>query len=167
MYEAKHSYLKEKGAPILLRYSEASTRDQAMQSLSNACQHGLEWVKTNDPKYAHIEAGDREAVRAECAAALSWLEGKSAAQAALSKVDQPAVLTHELIQRKQTLENIVHPIMNKPAPPPPKPEAEVKVADTDKAGGPAPMDEDMPGDGTPAQNANGNSAAEPQPMEEP
>lgn len=167
VYEAKHTDLKSKGVPILLRYNEASTRDQAMQSLSNACQHGLEWVKTTDAKYAHIEANERETVRSECAAALSWLEGKAAAQAALSKVDQPAVLTHELIQRKQTLDNMVHPIMNKPAPPPPKLEAEGKASEeADKSNGPAPMDEDTPGDASAAPDASKPTDSEAQPMDE-
>lgn len=167
VYEAKHADLKSKGAPILLRYNESSTRDPAMQSLSNACQHGLEWVKTTDPKFAHIEGSDREAVRAECAAALSWLEGKMSAQGALSKVDEPAVLTHELLQRKQTLDNIVHPIMNKPAPPPPKPEPETKpTKEAETESGPAPMEEDTPSNAVPDASKTAGEA-EAQPMEEP
>lgn len=167
VYEAKHNELKQKGDPILLRYNEAGTRDHAIQSLSNACQHGLEWVKTTDPKYSHIEAGDRETVRAECTAALSWLEGKASAQSALSKVDTPAVLTHELIQRKQALDNVVHPIVNRPAPPPPKQEPEVKAtAEPEKAGGPAPMEEDAPSDPS-AAGATKHGDGDAQPMEEP
>jgi hypothetical protein len=155
VYESKLEGLKAKGEPILMRYNESLSRDAAVQALSNACQHGMQWVGTTDPKYAHIGAEDRETVQRECASTLSWLESKQSAQAALAPHDDPAVMTSELAQRKQTLENVIGPVINKPAPPPPKPaEPEKKEDDKD----PAPMEEDTP------QTQEGASAA---PMEEP
>lgn len=174
MYESKHEYLKAKGDPIVMRYQESQSREDAVQQLSNKCQHGIQWVLAapNDPKLAHIEAGELETVKQECSAALTWLEGKNTAQAALSKFDDPAVLTSELIQRKQALDNVVVPIMAKPVPPPPKPAEPEKAPEADKADKQAaPMEEDTPaaadtaaqGDAPAAAAASGEAA----PMEEP
>lgn len=80
VYEAKLAELRAKGDPIKLRYIESATRDSAVQALTNTCQHNLQWVQTDDPKYAHIEAGDRETVQKESVAALGWLEEKMKAQ---------------------------------------------------------------------------------------
>lgn len=159
VYESKHTGLKAKGEPIIMRYQESQTRDAAVQQLSNKCQQGMQWAQNapNDPKFAHIEAADLEIVKKECTSALAWLEGKNNAQGALSKFDDPAVLTSELVQQKQTLENVCSPIMNKPIPPPPKPaEPEKKPEDA------TPMEEDTPppaegsaaaGDATPMEEA--------------
>lgn len=144
VYESTHGGLKAKGEPIVMRYQESQTRDAAVQQLSNKCQHGLQWVidAPNDPKLAHIEAGDLAIVKGEFSSALAWLEGKNSAQAALAKFDDPAVLTSELIQRKQTLENVVVPIMTKPVPPPPKPVEPETKPEADKEA--VPMEEDTP-----------------------
>ena len=170
VYESKHAGLKAKGDPIVMRYQEAQTREAAVQQLSNKCQHGLQWVTTapNEPKLAHVEASEIETVKQECNAALTWLEGKNSAQAALAKFDDPAVLTHELIQRAQALDNVVVPIMTKPAPPPPKPaEPEKPAADADKADKEAaPMEEDTPAAAEAAAGASAPSG-DAAPMEEP
>ena len=169
VYESKHTGLKAKGDPIVLRYQESQTRDAAVQQLSNKCQHGLQWVTIapNEPKHAHVEAGEIDTVKQECSAALTWLEGKNSAQAALAKFDDPAVLTHELIQRAQALDNVVVPIMTKPVPPPPKPAEPEKGADANKADKEAaPMEEDTPAAAEAA--AGGDAPAEAAaPMEEP
>lgn len=137
VYDGKLAELHAKGDPIKLRYDEAGTRDGALQALSNACQHMLEWTRTEDPKYAHIEAKDREAVSAEATTALKWLEDTNKQQAALAKTDPPAVLTKDIEARKRALENVCKPIVNKPAPPPPKAEPkaeEAKPAEGEAAG---------------------------------
>jgi heat shock 70kDa protein 4 len=150
VYEGKLAALREKGDPIKLRYDEAATRDGALQALSNAAQHNLSWCGTDDPKYAHIEAGDRETVQKEAASALVWLEAKASAQRALSKADPPAVLTRDIDARRSTLDAVCSPIINKPAPPPPKPEK--------KAEEPAKADAEAAA-GTPAEGAEGAPGA--------
>ena len=165
MYDGKLAELHAKGDPIKLRYKEAETRDGAMQALSNACQHMLEWVRTEDPKYAHIEAKDREAVSAEATTALKWLDDSAKQQAALAKTDPPAVLTKDIEARKRALDNVCKPIVNKPAPPPPKAEEPKAEAAAPAAGGEAPAGEGAEGAaaGEAAPAADGDGAT---PMEQ-
>lgn len=47
---------------------------------------------------------------------------------ALSKTDDPAVLTKDITARKQTVDNVCNPIINKPVPPPPKEEKKPEPA---------------------------------------
>jgi hypothetical protein len=168
VYESNLTGLKARGDPIIMRYTESQTREAAVQQLSNKCQHGIQWATKapSEPQFSHIPPGDLEIMKKECMAALQWLEGKNAAQAALAKYDDPAVLTSELIQRKQTLENVIVPIMTKPVPPPPKPAPEPeKKVDADKEQ--APMEEDTPAPaGQPAADAS-TPAADAAPMDEP
>ena len=179
VYESKLKELRAKGDPIKLRHDEAASRDGACQALSNACQHNLQWVGSEDPKYAHIEAADRETVQKESASALQWLEASMRAQQALRKSDMPAILTKDILARKQTVENVCSPIINKPAPPPPKEEKPAEEAkptddaaaaaggDTTTAGadgaappaGEAPADAEMQEGGTPRADAGAASAA--------
>jgi hypothetical protein len=172
VYDKKLAELRAKGDPIKLRFDEAETRDSALQSLSNACQHNLAWCKTDDPKYAHIDAKERETVANESRATLQWLEDVMRQQAPLSKTDPPAVLTKGITDRQRVLHNVCSVIINKPVPPPPKPEPAVdgkKAADGGKEGsqhstaegvppdaGASPMETDTaaaaPADSVPAAN---------------
>jgi heat shock 70kDa protein 4 len=171
VYEAKAKELRGKGDAILLRFAESSTREPAMQALSNRCQHNLEWCSTSDEKYAHIGEADREVVRAESTATLKWLEGIQKAQAALGKAEPPAVLTADLEKRLAVLEKTCGAVINKPAPPPPKPEAPLmpETADTSNAAGAEAMEEDqLPAKEATAaagdtNDAAGAGAAAPQP----
>ena len=161
VYEEKLAALRAKGNPIKLRYDEAGTRDAAAQSLSNSCQHNLQWAQTEDPKYAHIDAGERETVSKECAAALTWLDEKMRAQSVLSKTDPPAMLTNDILARKKAVESVCNPIINKPVPAPPKEEkkeepkapapaegeaAQPAAAANAATGEAEPMQEDVPAD---------------------
>lgn len=165
VYEAKLSELKVKGDPIKLRYIESATRDSTFQTLSNACQHNLKWCTTEEPKYAHITAAEREVVSKESTSALAWLEEKMKAQAPLTKMDAPAVLTKEISDRKYTLDAVCNPLINKAVPPLPKPEkkAEPKVEEPAEATGEAPMQED----GVPPAESVEAAAPSAEPMEEP
>lgn len=168
VYESKHEGLKALGEPIIMRYQESQTRDAAVQQISNKCQHGMQWVMNarTDPNFAHIEPAELETMTNECKATLSWLEGKNSAQGALSKFDNPAVLTSELIQKKQALENVIVPIMTKPVPPPPKPAEPEKKPEADKEA--APMEEDTPPPaGEPVAEGTAPAAEDAAPMEEP
>jgi hypothetical protein len=168
VYESKLTGLKAKGEPIIMRYQESQTREAAIQQLSNKCQHGIQWATKapSDPQFAHIQPGDLEIMKKECSATLTWLEGKNAAQAALAKHDDPAVLTSELIQRKQTLENVIVPIMTKPVPPPPKPAPEPeKKPEADKEA--APMEEDTAAPAGEQAAAGAAPATDAAPMDEP
>jgi heat shock 70kDa protein 4 len=165
VYEAKLAELKAKGDPIKLRYIESATRDSTFQTLSNACQHNLQWCTTEEPKYAHITAAEREVVSKESTSALAWLEEKMKAQGPLTKMDAPAVLTKEISDRKSTLDAVCNPVLNKAVPPPPKPEkkAEPKVEGPTEGTGEAPMQEDAV---PPAPSAEA-AVQSADPMEEP
>jgi hypothetical protein len=134
VYVSKLEELRRKGDPIKLLFDESLTRDDALQRLSNACQHNLAWCSTEDPKYAHITAEDRKTVETESQAALQWLEDTMRKQGALSKTEPPAELTSTIIEKERVLHNVCNQIIHKPAPPPPKaepPAEEMKSAEED------------------------------------
>lgn len=149
--------LRGRGDAILLRASEAGTREPAMQALSNRCQHNIEWCGTTDAKYAHLGEADREVVRSESVAVLKWLEGVQKAQAALGKTDPPAVLTADLEARLVALDKTCRAVIERPAPPPPKPAEPEPEASKDE-GAAEPMDADAPAGTDGADGAAGAAA---------
>ena len=74
-----------------------------------------------------------EQVVKECTEAKEWLADKVAQQAALPKTSPPAVLTKEMIARKETIERFCKPIMSKPKPAP-KPEEKAAEPEAKPAG---------------------------------
>jgi heat shock protein 4 len=119
VYAAKMEELQKMGGPVAERFEEAQTRGSAAQTLETVC--GVFMAQCADAKFEHIDEAERAKVVKECTEAKEWLADKVAQQAALPKTSPPAVLTKEMIARKETIERFCKPIMSKPKPAP-KPE---------------------------------------------
>lgn len=118
VYVAKLAELQKKGAPAEGRASEAAARPGAAAALRTAAQRYAAAARAA----AHLEADEVKRVESEAAAALAWLADKEAAQKALHKYDDPALVCADIHKKAEALSRVCEPIVTKPAPPPPAPE---------------------------------------------
>jgi heat shock protein 4 len=81
VYITKLQELRARGDPIEQRAADASSRGPAVEELESICNQYLSLADSSVPAHAHLEAGDREALRKEAGEALAWLQEKVALQA--------------------------------------------------------------------------------------
>eukprot|EP00049_Salpingoeca_infusionum_P017324 m.352552 g.352552 ORF g.352552 m.352552 type:complete len:833 (+) comp16551_c0_seq1:542-3040(+) len=142
VYIDKLQDLKMTGDVVETRYQEWETRPKAVEALQHSIVILRKFVDAQaagDEAYSHLTEEDMTKVSNALSEKEAWLNEKVAAQAALSKADNPAVTTAELKAKLADLEKVCNPIMNKPKPkeePPkedpskeePKPEATEEAA---------------------------------------
>lgn len=136
VYSAKLEELKKVGGPIELRHIEDSARGPAADSLRQTAESYLAFARSEAAAYAHILASERETVAKEAQAALDWLNDKQSQQAKVPKTSDPVLITHDITKKRETLDRVCKPIVNRPAvkADPPKP------APAPAPEGPAPME---------------------------
>ena len=142
VYVAKLDELKKIGDPIELRAAEESARPAAAAALTSAANNFIAMAAT-DAAHDHIDAADLAKVAGDAKAALDWLAEKTGMQAALPKTADPALLSSDIVKKREGLERFATPIMNRPKPfikDDPKPEAPAADAaePMDAEGGDAP-----------------------------
>jgi heat shock protein 4 len=150
VYTAKLAELKKHGDPMEARQREEELRGPAMRELSYCISSFREAAQSKDPKFDHIDAGEKEKVVSECNKAEEWFKEKKQQQDGLPKSANPVLLAADLKKKTEVLDRFCKPIMTKPRPAPPKPApaAEPKPAPAgpapDAAAAPEPMDTDAP-----------------------
>lgn len=107
-----------------------------MRELSYCISSFREAAQSKDPKFDHIDGGDKEKVIAECNKAEEWFKDKKQQQDGLPKSANPVLLAAELKKKTEVLDRFCKPIMTKarPAPPKPAPTAEPKPAPAGQQG---------------------------------
>lgn len=159
VYTAKLAELRKLGDPLEARQREEELRGPAMRELSYCISSFREAAQSKDPKFDHIDAGDKEKVVAECNKAEEWFKDKKQQQDALPKSANPVLLAAELKKKTEVLDRFCKPIMTKARPAPPKaaPTAEPKAAPAGQGAGgadasaPEPMDTDAAAAGPEAE----------------
>lgn len=147
VYTAKLAELKKLGDPLEARQKEEELRGPAARELNYCISSFREAAQSKDPKFDHIDAGDKEKVISECNKAEEWFKDKKQQQDGLPKSANPVLLAGELKKKTEVLDRFCKPIMTKPRPAPPKPAAtaEAKPAPAGPAPdapAPEPMDTD-------------------------
>jgi heat shock 70kDa protein 4 len=131
VYVAKLQELKQQGAPVENRATEAESRPAAVAGLRDLCKSYLDAAKGGDARFVHLSEEELGKVASESEAALSWLHEKEAAQAAQAMHDDPVLLVEDIKKKSEMLARVVEPILSKPAPKPEpvpkKPEQEASV----------------------------------------
>eukprot|EP01023_Acetabularia_acetabulum_P011955 TRINITY_DN1556_c0_g1_i5.p2 TRINITY_DN1556_c0_g1~~TRINITY_DN1556_c0_g1_i5.p2 ORF type:complete len:393 (-),score=131.90 TRINITY_DN1556_c0_g1_i5:315-1493(-) len=122
VYVEKLNTLKKKGDPIVFRYEESQTREQARSELQSRCNMFVQLADSDAPELAHIIEQERATVKKECADALNWLNEKLSHQSKIQKWDTPILLTADIYKKRDTVVRVCEPIMTKSPPPPPKKE---------------------------------------------
>ncbi|XP_026331704.1 97 kDa heat shock protein-like isoform X2 [Hyposmocoma kahamanoa] len=119
VYCDKLNELKTEGEPIKQRRLEFELRPQALDDFSLAIQlvnKAVDQYRAGDVKYSHLTDGDIQKVIDACKNALNWLEQARQALAHTPRYQSPPHTTHQIRTERQTFENTVNPILNKPKP---------------------------------------------------
>jgi len=145
VYTQKLAELKAIGDSYVRRKTEFDSRPGAISDLESRLQF---WAVTaaasnTDEKYSHIEAAEREKVRAKCTEITTWLNEQRTKQDAAPLYAEPTLTVGMITNRRAELDKFAASIMNKPKPPPPKPEPK-----------PEAKPEEKPADAKPADQAN-------------
>lgn len=123
VYQRVFKELKTIGDNYVRRKTEFDARPAAVADLEArvrfwACAAAAD---NKDEKYSHIEAAEREKVRARCAETGAWLTEQRNKQDALPLFKDPVLTVADLQSKRSQLDSFAASIMNKPKPPPPKP----------------------------------------------
>ncbi|XP_049865586.1 heat shock 70 kDa protein 4 isoform X2 [Pectinophora gossypiella] len=119
VYSDKLSELKTEGEPIKQRRLEFELRPGALDDFALSIQlanKAVDQFKAGDAKYAHLPEGDIHKVTEAIKNAHNWLESARQALAHTPRHQPPPHTTHQIRQERQTFENTVNPILNKPKP---------------------------------------------------
>jgi len=161
VYTQKLAELKAIGDVYVRRKTEFDMRPAAISDLESRLQF---WAVTaapsnTDEKYSHIDATEREKVRAKCTEITTWLTEQRAKQDAAPLYAEPTLTVAMIANRRADLDKFASSIMNKPKPPPPKPEPKPAEAAPE-----AKPPEQTPADQAGAKPAEGKKEEEQAPM---
>ncbi|PLW38260.1 hypothetical protein PCANC_14892 [Puccinia coronata f. sp. avenae] len=115
-YVARLAELTAIGNPIKFRQREAEDRPRAERQLRETISEFMQKAQCGDPMYAHISEKDIQTAIEKCAAAEKWIGDCSAKQAELSKSQDPAMTSSEILKRKDNLMFDCNSIFNRPPP---------------------------------------------------
>lgn len=119
VYSDKLTELRTEGEPIKQRRLEFELRPGALDDYALAIQlanKAVDQYKTGDVKYSHLAETDIQKVADAAKNALNWLESARQTLAHTPRHQPPQHTTHQIRQERQTFENTINPILNKPKP---------------------------------------------------
>lgn len=137
VYSERLARLKSQGEPIKERRMEFEGRGHALDDLAGALQlakKAVDYIRASsgkDDKYAHLTDEEVKKVEKTVQEKWTWLEEKRVLLAGTHRTQQPPVTIAQIRAEKQSLDNIVLPILNKPKP---KVEPPKEEKSKDKAG---------------------------------
>ncbi|KAG8863275.1 adenyl-nucleotide exchange factor sse1 [Tulasnella sp. 330] len=112
------------GVPISQRYMESENRPRAMSDLRQAINTFLSQAQSDEEKYSHIDAKDKQSVIERAATAQKWMDDNAAKQAERPKNVPPVFTCEEVRKKTEDLTYFATPIFNRPKP---KPKVETPV----------------------------------------
>lgn len=110
--------MKKLGDPIATRYREAETRLSAATQLRETLNTYLTQATSEDEKYSHIEAGQKQSIVEKAATIQKWLDDQLARQAEKPKNVDPVFTCADVLKKKDEIIYFASPILNKPKPKP-------------------------------------------------
>lgn len=116
IYISRLEDLKAIGEPITERAREHELLPQAEASLRQTIAEYLNFAKSADERYSHIDAADRTKISTECSKKQKWVHEIMAKQNSRPLHQPLAVTSAQIIDEKNRLINVCFPIMNKPRP---------------------------------------------------
>ena len=132
-YVARLDTLKKLGDPVTIRYREAEDRPRATSQLRESINSYLAQATSDDEKYAHIEAAQKQSIVEKCATIQKWLDDQLARQAERPKNTDPILTSAEILKKKDEIIYFATPILSKPKPKP-KVEPTTNGTETPKSG---------------------------------
>jgi heat shock 70kDa protein 4 len=132
--------LKVLGDPITLRYKEAEERSKNVSQLRETINQYMSQATSEDEKYSHIDAKDKQSIVEKCATTQTWLEDQIARQSERPKNVDPVLTSAEILKKKDDIIYFAIPILSRPKPKAPK----VEGTETPKSGQETPKPEAQP-----------------------
>ena len=154
VYVEKLDSLKVLGDPITFRYKEAEERSKVVSQLRETINQYMSQALSEDEKFSHIDAKDKQAVVEKCATVQKWLEDQIVRQSERPKNVEPVLKSADALQKRDEIIYFATPILTRPKPKPPK------VDEAPKSGQQTPKPEGQP-------QPEGEPKAEPQANEPP
>jgi len=140
-YQDRLQQLKTHGEPIQMRRVEFELRSAVFEDFQRCLQQGMkavEQIRANNPKYAHLTDEDVKKVEQCVGNTYQWLEQARQKLATTPKHINPPVTIAEIRNEKNSYENTVSPILNKPPPKAPSPPKEDKEVPKENSNGDQP-----------------------------
>ncbi|XP_047522374.1 heat shock 70 kDa protein 4L isoform X1 [Pieris napi] len=119
VYSDKLTELRTEGEPIKQRRLEFELRPGALDDFALSIQltnKAVDQYRSGEARYAHLTEAEIAKVCEASKNALNWLETARQALARAPLHQAPPYTTHQIRQERQSLENIVNPILSKPKP---------------------------------------------------
>lgn len=117
-YVSKLDELKVLGDPITNRWREAEERNRHVSALRETINTYTQYATSEDDRYAHIDAKEKEKVVEKCATIQHWLDSNVARQAERAKNVDPVLTATELGKKRDEIIYFATPILSKPKPKP-------------------------------------------------
>lgn len=151
VYAEKLAEIKKMGDSIERRFSEATSRPNAVSTLQRNVEKYKSFLNScNDEKYAHITAEEQQACHDKCDEVSSWMYDMLDKQGSIPANVDPVVTVAQINAKSYELSNVVSPVMHKPIPKPKveeKPKAEDKPDVEEKKAESMDTDKEKPEDG--------------------
>ncbi|XP_008202915.1 heat shock 70 kDa protein 4L isoform X1 [Nasonia vitripennis] len=138
VYSDRLARLRSQGEPIKDLKMEFEGRGPAMDEFAGALQlakKGVDRIRTSqnkgEDKYDHISEEEIKQVERTVQEKWNWLEDKRVQLNQTPRTQQPPIYCNQIRTEKQTLDNAVNPILNKPKPKvePPKDDKKEKTGE--------------------------------------
>lgn len=108
--------MKKIGDPISDRWRESENRSAAVAQLRETINAYAQQAQSEDEKYSHIDASDKQSVVEKCATVQKWLDDQLARQAEKPKNVDPVITCADVLKKKDEIIYFSSPILNKPKP---------------------------------------------------
>ncbi|KAH8119135.1 heat shock protein 70 [Phellopilus nigrolimitatus] len=115
-YVTRLDALKKLGDPIAARYREAENRSSSATQLRGALNTYLSEATSENEKYSHIDASQKQSIVEKVATVQKWLDDQLARQAERPKNEDPVVTCEEIIKKRDEVIYFALPILNTPKP---------------------------------------------------
>lgn len=117
-YVSRLDALLALGGPIANRYMEAENRARVLSTLRETINTYMHQATSNDERWDHIDAKDKESVVERAALTQKWLDDNVARQAERPLNVDPILKEDEVEKKRQELIYFATPIMSKLKPKP-------------------------------------------------
>ena len=107
---------KKIGDPISARYIETENRSGAAAQLREALNLYGSQAASEDEKYAHIDAKDKQSIIEKVATIQKWLDDSIAKQSERPKNVDPVFTCAEALKKRDEITYFALPILNRPKP---------------------------------------------------
>lgn len=120
VYVGRLDGLKVLGDPISQRYKETEERSKVVAQLRETINQYMSQATSDDEKYSHIDAKDKQTVIERCATVQKWLDDQIVRQSERPKNVNPVLTSADILKKRDEIIYLATPIFSKPKPRPPK-----------------------------------------------